>query len=87
MPVLLTPASLLALLLGCAVDAIPGLAELPLDSLQVDETVCTLCSAMVSLFMLELFPVVAFPELAVLLDALLEDDGVTCPVTATVWLT
>ncbi len=42
---------------------------------------------MVSLFMLELFPVVAFPELAVLLDELLEDDGVTCPVMATVWLT
>jgi hypothetical protein len=63
----------------------PGLAELPFDSLHVDETVCTLCSAMVWLFMLELFPVVVFPE-AVLL-AVLEDAGVTCPVIATVWLT
>jgi hypothetical protein len=57
--------------------AMPG----PLALLQVAETVCTLCSMMLSLLMLELFPVAA-PE------ALLEPEaaGVTCPVIATVWL-
>jgi hypothetical protein len=38
--------------------------------------------------MLELLPVVAFPApAAVLLDEVLEDAGVTVPVTATVWFT
>ncbi len=64
----------------------PGLAELEPPWPQVDDTVCTLCSMMLSLFMLEALPVDAFPAL-VLLEALLDEAGVTCPVTATVWFT
>jgi hypothetical protein len=68
---------------GVVVEAMPGFAELLPFWLQVDETVWTLCRAMVLLFMLELLPVVALPE-PVSLDA---EAGVTCPVTATVWFT
>jgi hypothetical protein len=62
-------------------EAMPGFAEVPLALLQVAETVCTLWSMMLSLFMLELLPVLALEALLVL-----EAAGVTWPVIATVWL-
>jgi hypothetical protein len=68
---------------GVLEEAMPGFAEVPLALLQVAETVWTLCSMMLSLLMLELFPVVA-PVVEALLE--LEADGVTWPVMATVWL-
>jgi hypothetical protein len=71
---------------GEVVEAMPGFAEEPPASLQVAETDWTLCMAMLSLFMLELLPVVALPSALVLLEEVLA-AGVTVPVIVTVWLT